>query len=141
MSRPLASVKKSVIERANGLCEYCQSPSDYAPQPFAVEHIHPISAGGQSDLDNLAYACQGCNNHKYAKTVGLDPLLGSEVPLFHPRQDEWSTHFGWIEGGLKIIGLTSRGRATVHTLHLNRSNLLNLRALLLLADLHPPVAD
>jgi hypothetical protein len=139
MSRPSASVKRSVIERANGLYEYCQSPSDYSPQPFSVEHIHPISAGGQSDLDNLAYACQGCNNHKYTKTQGLDPVLGIEVPLFHPRRDEWLAHFGWIEGGLEIIGLTSNGRATVSELHLNRPNLLNLCALLLLADLHPPV--
>lgn len=37
-------------------------------------------------------------------------------------------------------GLAGTGRATVHQLHLNRQNLLNLRTLLLLADLHPPVA-
>jgi hypothetical protein len=131
-------MKTAVSQRANGLCEYCQSPADYSPQPFSIEHIFPISAGGESELDNLAYACQGCNNHKYNKTHGLDALTGLGFPLFNPRQDEWFTHFGWIEGGLKIIGLTGIGRVTVQELHLNRPNLLNLRSLLLLADLHPP---
>ncbi|MCB9434792.1 MAG: HNH endonuclease [Ardenticatenaceae bacterium] len=138
MPRPTAALKKIIIERANNLCEYCKSPADYSPQPFSIEHIYPASAGGQFILDNLAYACQGCNNHKYTKTHGIDPLSGAEVPLFHPRQDIWLTHFGWGEGGLTIIGLTGIGRATVYELHLNRQNLVNLRTLLLLADLHPP---
>ncbi len=138
MSRPSVSIKKNVIERASGLCEYCKSPSDFSPQSFSIEHIYPISAGGQSNLDNLAYACQGCNNHKYTKTEGIDPLSNIEAALFHPRQDNWSTHFGWVEGGLKIIGLTKTGRTTVKELQLNRENLLNLRSLLLLADMHPP---
>jgi HNH endonuclease len=138
MPRHSASTKKAIIERANGLCEYCKSPADFSPQPFSIEHITPISGGGQSNLNNLAYACQGCNNHKYIKTQGFDPLRGVAVALFHPRQDNWFAHFGWIEGGLKIIGLTETGRATVNELHLNRKNLLNLRSLLLLADLHPP---
>ena len=132
------AVKTAVIQRANGLCEYCQSPADYSPQPFSIEHIHPSSAGGKSDLNNLAFACQGCNNHKYTKTHGTDSLSGITVSLFHPRQDDWTTHFAWADGGLKIIGLTAIGRVTVQELHLNRQNLINLRSLLLLADLHPP---
>ncbi|MAT99918.1 MAG: HNH endonuclease [Anaerolineaceae bacterium] len=139
MSPQPAAVKQAVTERANGLCEYCKSPADYSPQPFSIEHIFPISAGGDSDMDNLAYACQGCNNHKYTKTRGIDPLSNHEVALFHPRQDIWGIHFGWGDGGLEIIGLTATGRATVHELQLNRKNLVNLRALLLLADLHPPM--
>lgn len=39
---------------------------------------------------------------------------------------------------MEVIGLTATGRATVQELQLNRKNLVNLRALLLLADLHPP---
>lgn len=138
MSSQSAAVKQAVIQRANGLCEYCKSPADYSPQPFSIEHILPLSAGGGSELDNLAYACQGCNNHKYTKTTGFDSLSNSDVALFHPRQDVWGTHFGWSHGGLEVIGLTATGRATVQELQLNRKNLVNLRALLLLADLHPP---
>ena len=138
MSPQPAAVKQAVIVRANGLCEYCKSPADFSPQPFSIEHVFPISAGGSSDLENLAYACQGCNNHKYTKTEGIDPLSKVKVALFHPRFDDWATHFGWGDSGLEIIGITARGRATVHELHLNRKNLVNLRALLLLADMHPP---
>ncbi|MCP4418210.1 MAG: HNH endonuclease [Chloroflexi bacterium] len=138
MPRQSVAVKKAVIERASGLCEYCRSPADFSPQPFSIEHIYPVSAGGQSNLNNLAYACQGCNNHKYTKTQGSDFLHGTDVALFHPRHDNWATHFAWVEGGLKIIGLTGTGRATVTELHLNRKTPLNFRSLLLLADLHPP---
>ena len=138
MSPLSTTIKQAVIERANGFCEYCKSPSDYSPQPFSIEHISPISAGGSSELDNLALACQGCNNHKYTKTQGLDTLSNREVALFHPRRDAWATHFGWGNDGVEIIGLTATGRATVQELQLNRRNLVNLRALLLLADLHPP---
>ncbi len=139
MPRQPVSIKKAVIERANGRCEYCKSPADFSPQPFSIEHIHPVCAGGQSNLANLAYSCQGCNNHKYVKTEGFDSLHDVKTPLFHPRQDDWFTHFGWVNGGLEMVGLTATGRATIKELHLNRKNLLNFRSLLLLADLHPPV--
>jgi len=62
------SVRQMVAERANWRCEYCQSPEDLAPQSFTLEHIVPSSQGGSDDLDNLAYACQGCNSSKYVKT-------------------------------------------------------------------------
>jgi 5-methylcytosine-specific restriction endonuclease McrA len=88
MPRLPVAARTAVIQRANGLCEYCQSPADYSPHPFSIEHIFPISAGGTSELDTLAYACQGCNNHKYNKTQGVDALTALEFALFNPRQDD-----------------------------------------------------
>ena len=58
-------IKKSVKSRANNCCEYCYSQEKIATQTFSIEHIYPVSKGGQTQLDNLALACQGCNNHKY----------------------------------------------------------------------------
>lgn len=44
----------------------------FAIQPFSIEHIIPKSQGGETTLDNLAFSCQGCNNHKYNKIEGYD---------------------------------------------------------------------
>jgi hypothetical protein len=106
-------------------------------QAFSVEHVDPAEGCGE-DLGNLALSCQGCNNHKYTKTQGRDPVTGSSVPLFHPRRQHWSEHFAWGNGCTVVVGLTAPGRATVETLHLNRSGLVNLRRVLFLAGEHPP---
>jgi 5-methylcytosine-specific restriction endonuclease McrA len=36
-------------------------------QSLSVEHILARTKGGTTTSDNLALACQGCNNHKYDK--------------------------------------------------------------------------
>jgi len=97
MAKPriTARQKKAIVERARGCCEYCRSQARFAMQPFSVEHIIPQSQGGQNKLDNLALSCQGCNNHKYTKTEGRDPVSGDIVPLFHPRRQRWRDHFVW----------------------------------------------
>ena len=101
-----ASLKQIVFERARGCCEYCRSPARFAMQPFSVEHIEPRSRQGAHTLDNLALACQGCNNHKYTKTEGCDPITGERVALYHPRRQRWSEHFAWKNYCTRIVGLT-----------------------------------
>lgn len=111
---------------------------EFATQSFSVEHILPRAKGGSSDLQNLALACQGCNNHKFTKTEGLDSVTEQLVPLFHPREQRWRDHFAWHEDYTIVLGITSTGRATVDELHLNRSGLLNLRRVLFASGEHPP---
>lgn len=130
--------QQQIIDRAARRCEYCQSVMDYASQPFAIEHVIPIAQGGETTLDNLALACGGCNGHKYIKVGAIDPMSQTETPLYHPRRQAWQNHFGWSANYLEIIGLTATGRATLEALKLNRSGVINLRKLLLLAGLHPP---
>ncbi len=138
-SRVTAQQKKVVAERANGCCEYCRSQVRFAIQPFSIEYIIPRSAGGETVLDNLALSCQGCNNHKYNKTEGRDPVSGDTVPLYHPRKQRWSNHFAWNDDFTLIIGLTPIGRSTVEALQLNREGVVNLRRVLYAMGEHPPV--
>src|SRR5215203_2285622 len=126
-----------VRERAYGCCEYCLSQEAYATQGFSVEHIVPFTAQGKTTASNLALACQGCNNFKYDKITALDPVSHQVAPLFHPRRDNWHTHFIWNHDCTLIISLTPTGRATIATLHLNREGVVSLRRLLLLASKHP----
>jgi hypothetical protein len=107
-------------------------------QSFSVEHIEPLQAGGSDDSENLALACQGCNNHKYTRTRGRDPIAGETVALFHPRRDRWQDHFIWSNDFTRIVGLTPTGRASVEILQLNRPGLVNLRRVLYVAGEHPP---
>ncbi len=110
----------------------------FSTHDFSVEHIIPVIRGGESTLDNLALACQGCNNCKYIRTTAPDPVTEKQVALFHPRRDLWSQHFAWNDGSTRIVGLTPTGRATVAVLQLNRANLVNFRGILYAAGKHPP---
>ncbi len=93
--------------------------------------------GGETELANLALACGGCNSYKSSKVNGIDSVTEKVVPLYHPRQQQWETHFAWSADYLQIIGMTATGRATVSALKLNRPGAVNLRRLMRLAGLHP----
>lgn len=131
-------VKRAVVESAKWCCEYCRSQSRYCPDPLSVEHIVPRIRGGSNELDNLAAACQGCNNFKFTATEAADPTTGKAVPLYHPRQHRWNEHFAWNEDFTIILGRTPIGRATVERLQLNRPGVVNLRRVLYSAGRHPP---
>lgn len=133
-NRELAAIR----ERALGCCEYCASPADFATQSFSVEHIIPIIRGGQTILENLAYACPGCNGHKYDKIEAPDPASGLLASLYNPRTQQWQDHFRWNEDFTEIVGVSPTGRATVVALHLNRFGVRNMRRALFALGLHPP---
>jgi HNH endonuclease len=133
-------IRLAVIERANGCCEYCQSPYDFSSDDFAVEHIVAKAQGGSDDLDNLALSCQGCNNRKYTSTHGLDTVTGEHVRLYHPRIDNWEEHFAWNDDTTILIGLTPTARGTIAKLDLNRARVMNLRQVLFLAGVHPRIS-
>ncbi len=133
-----ARLKQIVIERAHACCEYCASLARYSMSPFAIDHVLPISRGGQTVQENLALVCQGCNGAKYNKVTALDPVTNRAVPLFHPRRQQWRVHFAWNEPCTSMIGLTPTGRATIVALDLNRPELMNLRTVLYTIGEHPP---
>ena len=130
-------LRRRVIERARGYCEYCRCPDSISSSPFAVDHIIPKARGGKTVLRNLAYACHGCNGKKRDRVRAIDPFTGEVVDLFHPRRQKWSDHFAWNEDFTRMIGLTPTGRATLVALDLNRAGVVNLRKLLLNSNQHP----
>src|SRR5262245_34747674 len=102
-------LKNAVIKQADGRCEYCMCPVHFSSSPFAVDHIVPLALSGATRIDNLALACQGCNNFKYTKTDGIDPDSGASVSLYHPRKDRWSDHFVWSSDGSLLLGIPPMG--------------------------------
>ena len=131
-------LRQVVVQRAHACCEYCLSQEQFSTQTFSIDHIIPDEQGGEIIAENLALSCQGCNNHKYTKTEGYDPITHRMVPLYHPRRHSWNEHFVWNEDCTLILGVTPIGRATVDALHLNRAGVVNLRQLLSQAKRHPP---
>lgn len=141
-----AAVRQRVRFRAKFLCEYCHSPEEISAARFEIDHIQPRSRGGSDSLDNLALACQRCNAHHYNFINGRDPETWQEVALFHPCQQAWNEHFIWTQAGVKILGLTETGRATVVRFDLNdklrgEGAIMQAREAWVIAGWHPPIDD
>jgi hypothetical protein len=73
---------------------------------------------------------------KSSNLSGRDADTGRIVLLFNPRRQRWKRHFAW--DGPRLIGLTPCGRATISVLNINIPHRIDLRALLIGADLFPP---
>ncbi len=132
-----AAVRRQVIARAAGYCEYCRAPLAVVVE-WEVDHIVPVAVGGDSSADNLCAACAGCNRYKAAFQDGADPDTGQTVPLFDPRRQRWDEHFAWDADGVSLAGRTPTGRATVARLRMNRARMLAARRLWVATGLFPP---
>jgi HNH endonuclease len=132
-------IQRLVLKASNGYCEYCWSPSDYTSAIYHFDHILPVVKGGKSLFANLAYSCNACNSYKSDRTHYLDSMTQQVCRLYHPRKDKWADHFQWSEDGLRIDSITPIGRVTVALLQMNRTSTMNLRQILQLVGLHPPV--
>jgi HNH endonuclease len=129
-------IEQHVEARAIGRCEYCRMPQSLQGATFHLEHVMPLSRGGHSQLDNLAWACPSRNLHKANRIDVIDPDTGSRVPLFSPRSDDWDEHFRW--DGYGIVGQTLIGRATVAALELNHPRRIQIRQAEEVFGLFPP---
>lgn len=133
-------IKQRVRKAARNCCGYCLSPQHLVMARLEIEHIIPLSRGGQDDESNLWLACPICNRYKGEKAEAVDPQTGETVALFNPRTQVWSEHFAWEDGGLRIIGRTATGRATVAALRLSEDpDVLLVRSYWIQAGWHPPV--
>ncbi len=132
------STRDLVMRRADDRCEYCQTGEYNTGQPMHIEHITPVADGGSNNADNLCLACSSCNLSKGAATVGHDLVTDQMVPLFNPRQQSWSEHFQWSDGGLRIRGKTPIGRATIARLKMNQPRVIRARQNWIAAGNHPP---
>jgi hypothetical protein len=128
-------LRRLVVERAGGRCEYCLLHSDDAFFSHEIDHIHARKHGGETEEANLCLSCFDCNRHKGSDIASLDPETGELAVLFHPRRDTWQEHFR-LEGA-RIEGLTAQGRATVRLLQMNSRERLLERAGLLTLGRYP----
>ena len=65
-------LRQSIFERDNYTCQYC-GRSAYDTD-LEIEHIIPISKGGNDDTRNLVTACSECNRSKGARILTIGEL-------------------------------------------------------------------
>jgi hypothetical protein len=125
MKHIAAGLRRLALRRSGDRCEYCHLAQAGQEATFHIDHIKPVALGGPTVADNLALACVSCSLRKAARAMGVDPETGHEVVLFNPRTDLWSQHFEWE--GVRLLGLTPTGRATIEALDMNRDLILAIR--------------
>jgi hypothetical protein len=130
------AVRRRVIRRAQGRCEYCGLSQEGQEATFHIDHIIPRAADGRTVPENLALACVSCSLRKAARQTAIDPQSGTEVSLYNPRRDSWHEHFQWE--GISLVGQTAIGRATVEALRMNRPLVLAIRGEETALGRHPP---
>lgn len=132
------TVKARVRVLAGNRCGYCLSPQRLVLGWLEIKHICPQAQGGLDVEENLWLACRLCNNFKGVQTEALDPETGQQVPLFNPRLQHWSDHFGWSEDGTRVFGKSPCGRATVLALQMNNVIAVMVRQQWVSVGWHPP---
>jgi len=133
---PLA-LRRLVVERARGRCEYCRLAQAAQEATFHVDHVTPVAADGSTTQENLALACVSCSLRKGGRSAAQDPETDLHASLYDPRGERWADHFAW--NGLELVGLTATGRATVAALAMNRELIVEIRAEEAALGRHPPV--
>ena len=88
-----AALRREVIQRAGGRCEYCRFPAELTLFSFEVEHIVAEKHGGATSATNLALACPFCNRAKGTDLASLDPLTGDLTPFYNPRSSPGTITF------------------------------------------------
>ena len=121
------TTRQQVLDRANGLCEYCHLPQSAYPVSFEIDHVIAKQHHGKTILSNLALACLHCNGHKGPNISGIDWLTSRSkiVRLFNPRRHKWDHHFRY--DGPILIGKTAIGRVTITVLCMNDDVVVALR--------------
>lgn len=129
-----AALRRRVVARANGICEYCLIHEEDTFFGCHVDHIVSEKHGGLTVAENLAYACTFCNLHK-GSDLGSLVSSGALVRFFHPRNDFWHEHFE-LSGAI-IQPLTEIGEVTVRILRFNVSDRLLERQTLISIGNYP----
>jgi hypothetical protein len=111
------AIRQAVRNRASGKCEYCLIGERFTIKFHECDHIYAEKHGGETTTENPCLCCVDCNRHKGSDLASTDPETHEPALLFHPRRDNWTSHFQ-IDDGL-ISGLTGQGRATVRLLQMN----------------------
>jgi hypothetical protein len=76
-----------VFKRDSFTCQYCGS---HPPQVvLEVDHITPVSAGGENDMDNLVTSCFDCNRGKSDRNLSDIPQsLQSKAKEISEREEQ-----------------------------------------------------
>ena len=61
-------LRERIINRDKGMCRCCGTTN----APFHIDHVYPVSKGGETSSDNLVTSCVTCNLKKH-DSIGMWP--------------------------------------------------------------------
>lgn len=74
------SERVAIFEKTGGHCAYCGSALELSK--MQIDHIIPVSRGGEDDEKNMIAACRSCNHYK--STLLLEDFR-EEIGKWHQR--------------------------------------------------------
>ena len=80
-------VRFEVFKRDSFTCQYCGNTPPLVI--LEIDHVDPVSKGGDNDIDNLVASCFDCNRGKGA--IGLEQVpvnLIEKAELIREREDQ-----------------------------------------------------
>lgn len=83
-SRNVKFSRQNVFVRDNHTCQYCYQK--FRQEVLTIDHVTPVSKGGQTTWENVVASCAGCNTKKGSKSV---KEIGFKL-LKEPRRPNWS---------------------------------------------------
>lgn len=86
-----------IFKRDNYTCRYCGTKT----APFHLDHVYPVSKGGETTEENLVTSCLRCNVKKHA-TVGMWPKPIGYFEI-HPKEQNLF-HIVFLSLGLALVG-------------------------------------
>jgi hypothetical protein len=112
-----AELRRLVVARAQGLCEYCLIGIEDTFLGCEADHVISEKHGGATAEDNLAQACAPCNTAKGSDVGSIHWESGTFVRFFNPRTDRWGDHF--VLSASLIEAVTPVGSVTARILRFN----------------------
>jgi len=128
-------LRRLVVVRAGGFCEYCLIYEDDTFFGCEVDHIVSEKHGGLTVAENLAYACFVCNRNKGSDIGSILVPESVLIGYFNPRLDSLSDHF--FLDGIVIKPRTPIGQVTERIFKLDDIERLAERAALRVLGRYP----
>lgn len=92
-----------VFKRDGFKCQYC---GESAPDVILhVDHIHPVSKGGDNDVMNLITSCAACNSGKSDRELSDDSIIEkqrAQLQELSERREQLEMMIGWRDGLKKL---------------------------------------
>ena len=78
-NRTVRLSRQNIFLRDEYRCQYCCKV--FPKKSLTLDHVHPVSKGGQHTWENVVTACSACNNKKADRTVSQMGLKLYKKPV------------------------------------------------------------
>jgi len=81
------TIRFEVLKRDMFRCQYCGRSADDPDVKLEIDHIVPVSKGGDNSIMNLITSCRDCNRGKGAKKLSDETALAKQKKTLEEIQE------------------------------------------------------